>query len=46
LEDGGEGDAFDCGEGEEGYGFFEAEHDAGREEVEVAWEREREGVSE
>lgn len=42
LEDGGEGDAFDAGEGEEGDGFFEAEDDAGGEEVEVAWrERER-----
>jgi len=37
LEDGGEGDAFDAGEGEEGDGFFEAEDDAGGEEVEVAW---------
>ena len=37
LQDGGEGDAFDAGEGEEGDGFFEAEDDAGGEEVEVAW---------
>jgi hypothetical protein len=38
LQDGGEGDAFDCGEGEEGDGFLEAEDDAGGEEVEVAWD--------
>ena len=37
LQDGGKGDAFDAGEGEEGDGFFEAEDDAGGEEVEVTW---------
>ena len=37
LEDGGEGDAFNAGEGKEGDGFLEAEDDAGGEEVEVAW---------
>jgi len=38
LEHGGEGDAFDCGKGEEGDGFLEAEDYAGGEEVEVAWD--------
>ena len=36
LEDGGEGDAVYAAEGEESDGFFEAEDDAGGEEVEVA----------
>ena len=39
LQDGGEGDGVDAGEGEEGDGFLEAEDDAGGEEVEVAWRR-------
>jgi hypothetical protein len=38
LQDGCERDALDAAEGEVGDGFFEAEDDAGGEEVEVAWE--------
>jgi len=37
LQDGGEGDTFDCAEGEEGDGLFEAEDYAGGKEVEVAF---------